>query len=139
MNFEEYIKENRKEFAEKVNSISNELGIKAERLANIHPEKLALQEEAKSSAARFKGRLEELEAEGAQLSQAIRSRMENRLVECVESPSPSRGVVDLVRKDTGEVIDTRPMTLDERQDTLFSNFSEIDFTQPTDHTDAPNA
>ena len=30
MNFEEYIKENRKEFTEKVNSISNELGIKAD-------------------------------------------------------------------------------------------------------------
>lgn len=29
MNFEEYIKENRKEFTEKVNSISNELGIEA--------------------------------------------------------------------------------------------------------------
>ena len=29
MNFEEYIKENRKEFTEKVNNISNELGIEA--------------------------------------------------------------------------------------------------------------
>jgi hypothetical protein len=48
----------------------------------------------------------------------IAERTEERDVQCDQIPYYASGMVEIVRCDTGEVIDKRPMTDSERQETL---------------------
>lgn len=54
------------------------------------------------------------------LGRTVRDRKELRPVQIVEQPDHERRVVDTVRIDTGEIIESRGMTAAEQQRTLFA-------------------
>ncbi len=49
------------------------------------------------------------------LSRAVREKCEHRPVEVEEVPSLGRGIIEIVRRDTGEVVYSRPMTDGEKR------------------------
>jgi hypothetical protein len=59
-------------------------------------------------------------------STAIADKQEVRDVECLEEKAFDRKLVVTTRKDTGEVVFTRPMTDEERQEKLPLNLVPID-------------
>jgi hypothetical protein len=54
----------------------------------------------------------------SKLGEKVRSREETRAVECFERKDPRRFVVELYRSDMGSLIETRPMTANERHEAL---------------------
>jgi len=66
----------------------------------------------------IKAEVQEIEQTIARLAAAVRSGTEPRQVEVSEMADPGAGIVSVVRGDTGEVIRTRAMTPEERQETL---------------------
>lgn len=88
----------------------------AARLRDLEQLELAL----KDYKDKHKTRVGELESVTRLLASEVRSRKETRPVECHEVKDYERGVVDLVRVDTGEVVETRGMDPGERQTRLFS-------------------
>jgi hypothetical protein len=77
-----------------------------------------LAEERKDAAADFKGRLEPKRTRRKELLRAIETGRESYEVECVESWDYKRNLIEVKRKDTGEVLDEQPMGFEERQETL---------------------
>jgi hypothetical protein len=77
-----------------------------------------LEEERKSAAADFKGRLEPKRARRKELLRTIETGRESYEVECVEVWDYQRNVIEVKRKDTGEVLDEQPMGFEERQEKL---------------------
>ncbi len=67
---------------------------------------------------RFKSRLGEIENETNKLVRAVADRAEYRDVECEEREDEKRMKIDLVRTDTGAVIDEWPISAEERQEHL---------------------
>lgn len=75
--------------------------------------------EKKSVAKRFTGELEEAGMEIARLAGIITAGKEPRQIECEIVADPVRLVIAYVRTDTGEEVESRPMTAEERQRGLF--------------------
>ena len=69
---------------------------------------------------RMKETLDGLEADRRELTAVVRDKKEMRDVECVATMDPARGLVEVHRTDTGELIETRRMTDEERQRGLFA-------------------
>lgn len=67
----------------------------------------------------MKARLGEMKSELVHVAKCIREKEEERPVECHEEPDNASGVVRLHRNDTGEVVEARPMTENERNMVLF--------------------
>lgn len=78
----------------------------------------ALEEEKKSVDADFKGKIKARAEVSRKLTEIISNRTEDREVECEVKKDFERGTVTTVRMDTGEVVETRPITADERQEEL---------------------
>lgn len=78
-----------------------------------------LEEDAKGAAADFKSRIKSCDTEIDQLSREIREWKETRDVECFEAVRHDRGVMELIRRDTLDVVEHRPLTRDELQTNLF--------------------
>jgi hypothetical protein len=95
-----------------------EIQQKANALAEKVDEQAVVKTLAKGAAADYKKRLEDLTADASALSRQIRSRSEDRPVECIESPDYHRGMMDISRIDTGEVVDSRQLSYEERQQEL---------------------
>ncbi|MCW8137280.1 MAG: hypothetical protein KIT58_00035 [Planctomycetota bacterium] len=76
------------------------------------------EEEKKEAAKQAKEEIDRLKAEVVSLSHVVSSRKEPRPVEVVERPDPRRKVVTVVRLDTQEVVESRPMTPLELEDAL---------------------
>ena len=101
-----------------------EFNAKARELAETH-EALALEREAqKETKAGMKLRIEELEQKRTQLARIVQRRKEERLVDVEVHANDTRGVVEYVRMDTGEVYTHRPLQADERQLTLLEGGGE---------------
>lgn len=77
-------------------------------------------EGTKADAAKhFKDQLDILYARSAELSQQIKARGEHRLVDCaVEMNKPNVGEKTVIRLDTGEMVEIKVMTDDERQEEI---------------------
>jgi len=58
----------------------------------------------------WKADIETRERRLRELSTAVRTRFENRPVEVEEIPSAGRGIIEVLRRDTHEVVYSRPMT-----------------------------
>lgn len=72
-----------------------------------------------SDKAYHKAEISGIEKEVARLSRLIRARFEERLTECYfRWNAPIDGVVQIVRNDTGEIVQERSMSDDERQEEL---------------------
>lgn len=70
---------------------------------------------AESEAKAAKQRQKDAEDRRATLAETCRHRQELRMVECVLCPDWDKGVVEIVREDTGETVATRALYDDERQ------------------------
>lgn len=90
----------------------------AEALAESGYELAALDVEKKLAMASFKERAEKIEATQRELAAKVKTRSVPRPVEVFERSLPTRLVVEIYRADTGELVDTRPMTATERDDVV---------------------
>jgi hypothetical protein len=95
-----------------------EVVLKSKALAAKLDEKAAVLLEKKLANDRFKERIEECDEAVLKLSREVRTRLEERPIECTESPRYGEMMVDLIRMDTGEVVSSRPMHPSERQQAL---------------------
>lgn len=92
-----------------------EFNARAAKLAETH-EALALEREIqKEQKADMKHRLEVLEKQRTELARVVRSKKEDRIVDVEWHADDRKAVVQLVRMDTGEVYETRPMQAAEKQ------------------------
>lgn len=74
----------------------------------------------KSEKLTLKEATEKAYADLVRLGDIVRNKKEMRSVQIVEQPDHERRVVDTVRVDTGEIIESRGMTASEQQRTLFA-------------------
>ena len=66
-----------------------------------------------------KSKIKEQQKRARALSRVVVSGQENREVECVWTPDHTSGLMVLWRLDTGVQVDSRPLTLAEKQRNLF--------------------
>lgn len=74
-----------------------------------------LKAEKKEAAATFREQEKEIEKEIDQLAECLKSGKERRPVECFQRTRIDERMIDTVRCDTGDIVRSRPMTIDERQ------------------------
>ena len=98
---------------------NTEVRLKGEELALARKEHHELADAAKASAARFKTSIKEVDERIDDLAEQVRTRQETRDVEIIDVKDMDRQMVDTIRTDTGEVVRSRAMTLNERQIHLF--------------------
>jgi hypothetical protein len=84
-------------------------------LAEVVTDYAEIEGEKSAHAKHFKERLDGLRSRERALAREISSRSVERDVECVIRQDPIRGCVETMRLDTGELIEDRPMTAEERQ------------------------
>jgi len=85
-----------------------------------HVEKLrGLESEKKSASAKFKELIERTEIDMVEVAIEIRERAEYRDVEIASEKDFKRGVEEVTRQDTGEIIQTRVLRPDELQGELY--------------------
>ncbi|HYC44511.1 MAG TPA: hypothetical protein VED01_03405 [Burkholderiales bacterium] len=75
----------------------------------------ALKDEKKATSAMFREEEKKIEAEIEELAASIKSGKEKRPVECFQRTRIADRMIDTIRCDTGDVVRSRPMTIDERQ------------------------
>lgn len=91
---------------------------RSEHCARLIAERDTYAEEAKREAKAVKEELAGMDAQIRGLSREIRDRRTWRDVQVRVEPDYEAGVMETTRCDTGEVIRTRPLTLDEKQQKL---------------------
>lgn len=92
---------------------------KSKELSKKNKELETTEEEKKKTAADFSARIKTIEGEIKQLAQIVNTSTEYREVEIYERKDYERSVVNCYRRDTGEYVESRPMTRQERQKELF--------------------
>lgn len=83
--------------------------------------------EAKADAQKHKERQAGIREKIRKLRTAIEERQELREVECEERIIRERGVAQVVRLDTGEVVSERKLELDDLQEPLFGEDNVVAF------------
>lgn len=96
--------------------------LRAKNLAMARQKANALDEEKKAAVAKFGAELKEVNATIDHLAQVVKTKTEARPVNVEWVEDHKTGTMRLVRLDTETEIDSRPMTMAERQSTL--NFSK---------------
>lgn len=96
----------------------DELRQRGDALAETVQELAAEESRQTDVKAQMKARLTELEAKQTRFAITISRKEEYRDVSCDLFADPTRGIVDVVRRDVGEVVETRPISDDERQRAL---------------------
>lgn len=76
-------------------------------------------DEKKSAMGGYTQRIESLNATISELSGVVSSGKRWMEVECIETNNYDTGYVEMIRVDTGEVVSSRPMGLEDRQAGLF--------------------
>lgn len=91
-------------------------------MGNDLAEKFSRHDEAearlKSVSTQIKSEIATIDAQMSSIAEKMRSGYEYRDVECWIECLYDSGVIQIVRKDTGEVVEERPMTAEERQQKL---------------------
>lgn len=77
-----------------------------------------IEQRRKASADSFKEQQKEAQGDIASLARQVRTRLEHRVIGCAWERDDARLSMLLVRQDTGEIVETRPMCDDERQHSL---------------------
>jgi DNA polymerase II small subunit/DNA polymerase delta subunit B len=95
-----------------------ELEARGQMLALKVDERAEIEVEAKAEAAEYKAQMGDTDKEIRRLSRIVRDKSEPRPVECFEHLNFAGNEVQIVRRDTGEVVDTRAMTDADRQRNL---------------------
>jgi hypothetical protein len=91
----------------------DERNTKARHAASLLHEKALLEEQKRETVADYADRIKVLSAEITAASAAARTGIEEREVEVSPRPNNDRLVVEFYRDDTGDLVETRPMTEDE--------------------------
>lgn len=99
----------------------DELLERGEALALMRGKRNGIAYDQKASNADFKEKLEDADTEIDRLAGIVRSKSEPRPVDCTARRDMQRYVIDTIRLDTGEVIETRTMTEQERQLKVFDD------------------
>jgi hypothetical protein len=97
----------------------DEIRLRGEELARKHAEWDEVENARKTAQTEAKGKIERIEAESKLLANNIRTGREYRDIEVREVRNDTTLSMDLVRQDTGEVIESRPLRTDELQTTIF--------------------
>lgn len=107
----------------------DERNTKARHAASLLHERALIEEQKRETVADFADRLKELTAEINAASTAARTGIEEREVEVSPKPNNERFVMEFYRDDTGDLVETRPMTEDEirvaRQQSLPMRGAEV--------------
>lgn len=96
----------------------SELLTKADELSVVVQEVSAEEDRQTDVKAQMKAKLTELDARKTRLAITIGRKEEYRDVRCEVQADAQAGTVTVIRMDTGEALETRPMTEDERQRAL---------------------
>lgn len=97
----------------------DEIRLRGEELARKHAEWDEVESARKASQQQAKASLERIEAELKLLANNIRTGREYRDIEVSEQRNTARLTMDLIRQDTGEVVESRPFRSGELQTTIF--------------------
>lgn len=101
-----------------------ELLAKGDELARKFHEANTEEDQQKEAKAAMKERFDKLKREARELGEIVRSKREMREVEVIARHDLERHVVETVRVDTNEVVETRMMNADERNLKLFPTLAE---------------
>lgn len=96
----------------------DELQVKHGELLRVLTEVETAEAEFSDVKAEWKGRLGELDSSRKRLQKELQRKKETRPVECREVHDDRRGQVTIIRCDTETQIESRPMTVEERQGDL---------------------
>jgi hypothetical protein len=96
-----------------------ELLERGEALALQRRESNWLDDERRRVASEFKEKIDDSDAESDRLAEIVREKAEPRPVECRNVRDVQRGVVEVMRIDTAEIVESRVMTELERQTRMF--------------------
>jgi hypothetical protein len=96
----------------------SEIVVKAKCLADQLKKLADSEQDAKDAAERFKNDQKMLKAQIARSRDIIATGKEERPVHCQHIRNDTRSTIETMRIDTGEILETRPMTADERQTTM---------------------
>ena len=96
----------------------DEVAAAANNLAKLLDDYQALEAQLTSIKAEFKAKLEKCDADVRIKQRLVRDKYEHRYVECDVEYNYSTGTVKITRKDTGEIVEERAMTLGEKQMTI---------------------
>lgn len=80
-----------------------------------------LAEDKKAAASKFKSKIEECAAEITKLSSAVNTGYEDQEIGCSWRLDYQRKCAELFRDDTGEIVQSRPLTREELQEALFKD------------------
>ena len=83
-----------------------------------------VEEERKVTATEFKDKLKAHDLEVSRLAKLIRAEEEVRPVDVDVRRNNEKGIMEFIRTDTGEVVDTREMTDEEQNTDLFADAEE---------------
>lgn len=89
---------------------NEEVRLRGKRLAALQAEIASLETKKKAAADDFKSQIGERETEMSRLTREINEERELRDVQVTEEKNWELGEVHLIRLDTGEVVEIRPMT-----------------------------
>lgn len=95
-----------------------ELRARGDELAEKVRDRRLLDEQRKDTARDYRERLEVMDEQIGELARAVRDRTEDREVNIREEPDFKRGVMQIVRLDTGETVRERVLEEGERQGNL---------------------
>jgi hypothetical protein len=88
---------------------------KGQQLADCQNERGIIEEEQDQVKSQFKARLSANEGQASSLGAALRAGYEYRAVDCRVVKNYDTGRVHVIRKDTGETVEARDMSDEERQ------------------------
>lgn len=92
-------------------------------VAKIHEHGVE-EEDQREAKASMKKKLDDLDREITCIARVVREKKELRPVEVSEVKNYPRRIVEFIRVDTGEAVDSRPMTEPERNVELFPEVRE---------------
>lgn len=107
-----------------VRLMADEVAVKADELARELADFEVAEELAKERAAQAKAALKEREDKISKLAMIVRTRREERSVDCFKTADLQRKVWSVFRDDTGELVETEPMTAAE-----YEKEAQLDFTR----------
>lgn len=86
--------------------------------------------EKKEAADNFKSRMSKIDKAIGEIQRKLHDGSEERVIECEQVLSFDTATVTIIRKDTGEVVEERPMTDEERQMPLGMDLDDADNEAP---------
>ncbi len=98
----------------------NERQERAIRLAVLLGEIGQIEADLAAEGKRVRAALKDRASQASQLAVEVRTGFESREVACLERVDEAGERIETVRTDTGEVVRTRPLGFDERQQALFA-------------------